>query len=357
MFRRALLFGLFACGEPPQHANAVAEGAVPPPGSPAAAPAAAPAAPGMPEVVAEIGGKPVTWNELFDSAAPELIAAEMALNQARADALNGLVMQRLIEAEAAKVGKTPDLYVQGEVESKATPPSEAQIAEFYAQNQRQMQGASLEEVRPRIAQYLQQQQATEVLRALVTRLEDENGVKKMLPHYRLDVAPEDSPRKGAATAPIQIVEFSDFQCPYCSDAATTVKKVEEKYGDKVSIVYRHFPLPMHDKAHRAAEASQCANDQGQFWTFHDALFADQKPWTDDDFKGIAKTAGIDVKKFEDCLSAGTHVATVDEDMEDGRKAGMNGTPGFYINGIVLSGARPFEDFVDVIDEELAKGGT
>lgn len=355
MFRRAVLFGLFACGEQPHPADAGSDAAAPAPGT--EAPASAPAAEGVPEVVAEIGGKPITWNELFENSASELIEAEVNLHAARRAALDGMIMERLIEAEAAKVGKPADAYVQGEVESKVTPPTDEQIATFYAQNQQRMQGAPLEQVRPQIAQYLQQQAATEVLRALVSRLETENGVKKLLPPYRVEVAAEDSPRKGAESAPIQIVEFSDFQCPYCTDAAATVKKVTEKYGEKVSVVYRHFPLPMHPQAHRAAEAAQCANDQGQFWTFHDALFGDQKSWSDADFEGYAKTAGIDVKKFKDCLSAGTHIATVDEDMADGKKVGMSGTPGFYVNGIVMSGARPFEEFVEVIDRELANGGS
>lgn len=364
MFRRALLIGLLACGESPKHAAAGPAGSAdakdkgpatsaetlpPQPAAPA------PARDGVPEVVAEIGGKPVTWNELWDKAAPELIEAEIAMHQARHDALQNLILERLIEAEAQKAGTPPEAWVQGQVSAAVVPPTDAEVTAFYEQNRARMQG-SLEEMKPRIAEYLSQEQAGKAFRALVSKLEADNGVKKLLPRYRIDVAAEDSPRKGSVDAPIQIIEFSDFQCPYCSDAAATVKKVADKYGDKVSVVYRHFPLPMHTQAHRAAEASQCANDQGNFWKFHDALFADQKAWTDGDYESYAKTAELDVKKFKKCLEDNAHIATVDEDMADGRMVGMGGTPGFYVNGIVLSGSRPFEEFVEVIDSELARLG-
>jgi protein-disulfide isomerase len=130
--------------------------------------------------------------------------------------------------------------------------------------------------------------------------------------------------------------------------------VKQKYGDKVSVVYRHFPLPMHKQAHRAAQAAQCAHEQDGFWKFHDALFADQKAWTDTDYAAYAKSAGLDADKLVACVESGRHAATVDADVKDGRNAGMGGTPGFYINGVVLTGAQPLPSFVDVIDAELAR---
>jgi protein-disulfide isomerase len=306
-------------------------------------------------VVAEIGGKPITWNELYEVAASDLVAAEAALYEARAQALDGMIVQRVVEAEALKRGTTPEEMVRAEVESAAKPVTDADVSAFYEKNKGQMDG-TLDQMKPQIQQYLEQQRSTDAIRALISRLESEAGVKKFLPSFRVAVSPGDSPRHGSPDAPIQIVEFSDFQCPYCSQAAETVREVEKRYGDKVSVVYRHFPLPMHAQAHRAAEASQCANDQGGFWAFHDALFADQKAWTDDDLKGYAKSTGLDVKRFNKCLESGQHVATVDDDMAAGHRAGMGGTPGFYINGIVVSGSRPVEEFAEIIDRELAAGG-
>jgi protein-disulfide isomerase len=364
MFRRALLMGLLACGESPKHAAAGPAGGSPAAGAEATAPQAVPAPTGsigqgppaqapVPGIVAEIDGLPITWDELWSQAAPQIVEAELALFQARSDALQNLLMQKLIEGEAQKAGTSPEAWVQGQIGPQVTPPTDAEVTAFYEQNRARMQG-SLEDMKPQIAQYLEQEKAAKAFRGLLAKLEADHGVHKYLPHYRVEVAAEDSPRKGETTAPIQIVEFSDFQCPYCSDAAAVVRQVQEKYGDKVSVVYRHYPLPMHPQAHRAAQASQCANDQGGFWKFHDSLFAEQKAWTDEDFEKYAKAADIKVKDFKKCMETNTHAATVDEDMEDGRMVGMNGTPGFYINGIVLSGARPIEDFVQVIDAELAR---
>jgi protein-disulfide isomerase len=307
-------------------------------------------------VVATIGGQPVSWSEVFESAAPDIVQAEEALYEARRQAVDGLIMQKLVDAEAAKTGQTADQYVRAEVSSKAPPVTDDEIKQFYLENQDQMQGGTLDQMKGQIGQYLEQQHASDVIRALVDRLKAENNVQVTLPRYRLDVSAANSPRLGPATAPVQIVEFSDFQCPYCQMAAKTVHEIQEKYGDKVSIVFRNFPLPMHPQAGRAAEAAQCANDQGGFWKYHDALFADRKAWTDDDFKGYAKASGLDVKQFGKCLDGGAHKATIDADIADGKKVGMNGTPGFYVNGIVLSGARPIEDFVEVIDSELARAG-
>lgn len=345
-----LLLGLVACAgsERPRPVTAAE-------GQPSATAVEASCGPDLPEVVAEIGGTPISRDELFAAAPGELIEAEMALSQARKDALEGLIMQRLVEAEAAKRSQTPEAFVQAEVMSQSRPVTDAEIEAFYNENRGRIQG-SLDEVRQQIGGYLDQQRTTTILRAMVDRLKAENAVKVHLQPFRVAVAPGNGPRWGTAEAPVQIVEFSDFQCPYCSDAAKTVSKVKEKYGDKVAIEYRHYPLPFHGQAHRAAQASACANELGEFWKFHDALFAEQKPWTDDDFRGYAKNIGLDEKKFDECLQSGRHAATVDADLEAGKGIGMGGTPGFYVNGVVVSGAQPLEVFVELIDAELARLG-
>jgi protein-disulfide isomerase len=361
MIERALLVAAMVagCGESHKDSGAGPENAA----SDKAREVTAPGAPGavarppeVPEVVAKVNGEDITWDQLYGEAAGALVQAESDLYQARAAALDNLIVERLVEAEAAERGLTGEALVRAEVEAKMTPPSEEEMAAFYQKNQAQMQGAPLEAVKPQIAQFLQQERAQETIRALVERLKAEAGVETFMPRFRVDVAAEDSPRKGSAEAPIQIVEFSDFQCPYCTDAAETVRKVQEKYGDQVSVVYRHFPLPMHRQAGRAAEASQCANDQEKFWAYHDKLFADQKAWTDADLSGYAKDLELDVAAFDKCLADNKHKQTVEDDMADGQQAGMGGTPGFYVNGVVLAGARPLEDFVEVIDAELASLG-
>ncbi|MBF0182140.1 MAG: thioredoxin domain-containing protein [Magnetococcales bacterium] len=163
--------------------------------------------------------------------------------------------------------------------------------------------------------------------------------------------PEDLAR-GDAKAPITIVEFSDFECPYCRRAQGTLKKVVEAYGDKVRMVFRHYPLPFHAKAPKASEAAQCAADQGKFWPMHDLLFEEKSKLEVADLKAHAKTVGLDQAKFDKCLDGGTHSGRVSADLGDGKKLGVTGTPTFFINGVRLVGAQPFEKFKAIIDEEL-----
>jgi len=161
---------------------------------------------------------------------------------------------------------------------------------------------------------------------------------------------------GAANAPVTIVEWSDYQCPYCGRFyLQTFKQLEEKYikTGKVRFVYRDFPLSFHPFAQKAAEASECARDQGKFWQYQDKIFVNQAQLSLENLKVWAKDLGLDTKKFDSCLDSGDKAANVQADFNAGQAAGISGTPGFIINGQLLSGAQPFEAFAQVIDQMLA----
>jgi protein-disulfide isomerase len=162
----------------------------------------------------------------------------------------------------------------------------------------------------------------------------------------------EGPARGPDNAPITIVEFSDFQCPYCSRASATVDEVLNAYPGKIRLVFRHYPLPFHAEAPKASEASMCANEQGKFWEYHDVLFKNQQQLAVADLKNHASAIGLDAAKFAECLDSGKNASVVEKDMEAGKKVGVNGTPAFFINGIMLSGAQPIEEFKAVIDSEL-----
>jgi protein-disulfide isomerase len=166
------------------------------------------------------------------------------------------------------------------------------------------------------------------------------------------VSAANGPAKGPSSAPIELIEFSDFQCPFCQRANPTVEQVLSTYGDKIHFVYRHFPLPSHPNARPAAEAAQCAAEQGKFWAFHDRLFANPSRLTDADLKQQAADVGVEAAKFNACVDSHKYSAVVDTDLRDGEAAGVNGTPAFFINGRILSGAQPFSEFKRIIDEEL-----
>ena len=355
--RTALLLtlgALMACGEP---TAATAPAAVAADTKPASAPAkAAGHSAGLPDVVATIGGEPVTAADLEDAAGAQIFQLKMQMHQAYEGALNQLIDKRLQDAEAAKRGISVEDLIKAEVTDKAGAPTDEDIEKFFNENKARMGGSSLEDVKPRIAQYLGQQKQTEAQAAFIKSLRDAAKVEVKLEPFRAEVVAGDAARKGSESAPVEIIEFSDFQCPYCTRGAQTVDKVVEHYGDKVTVVFRHFPLPFHKEAHLAAQGAECAREQDKFWEFHDLLFANQKAMFEADLKKYAGQLGIDQAKFDECLGSGRHAKTVDGDLEYGKTVGMSGTPGFYINGRVLSGAQPFEKFQEVIDAELAAKG-
>jgi protein-disulfide isomerase len=166
--------------------------------------------------------------------------------------------------------------------------------------------------------------------------------------------PKDAPTKGPADAKVTIVEFSEFQCPFCARVLPTQKQILDTYGDDVRIVFRHLPLPFHKDAAPAAEASMAAHAQGKFWEFHDKAFANQRELTRANFEKWAAEIGLDVAKFKADLDSGKYKARVEQDQKYAGTVGARGTPAFFINGKLVSGAQPFENFKKVIDEEIKR---
>jgi len=168
---------------------------------------------------------------------------------------------------------------------------------------------------------------------------------------------EGKPFVGGADAGVVIVEFSDFQCPVCGRAYPVVKQVEAAYGDSIKLVYKHFPIrQIHPFAQKAAEASECANEQGKFWEMHDILFQNQNALDIASLKQYARDIGLDSSAFNACLDSGSKVGAVAKDYQEGTALGVSGTPTFYINGQQYAGYLSFERFKSIIDGELAKAG-
>lgn len=349
LFPAVVLLALTACDSQPASNDAHA---AQPATAPRTAPAASSEAAGE-QVVATVGGLPITLAEVDKAGAADVIKARQDMYNARAAALDGLVREKLVDAEAKARGTTSEELLKAEIDAKIDPVTDQDVADFYAQNQQRMRG-TLEQMAPQIKGYLEMQKKQERMMAFVAELEKKTEVNKTLDPPRIDVAAGDSPRFGSADAPVEIIEFSDFQCPYCTRGAATLDEVKEKYGDKVTVVYRHFPLDFHDRADRAAQASECANDQDKFWPYHDQLFANQSALQEADLVRYAKMVELDVKQFEDCMATNKHAQTVQDDLKEGAEAGMSGTPGFFINGRFVGGAQPIQVFSEIIDEELAR---
>jgi protein-disulfide isomerase len=174
----------------------------------------------------------------------------------------------------------------------------------------------------------------------------------------VDVSVDDDPAQGPADAPVTIIEFADFQCPYCGTFNTqTLPQILSNYGDRVRFVYRDFPLTsLHQYALKAAEASECADDQGAYWKYHDLLFKNQSALDDASLKGYAASLALDTAAFDQCLDSDAQMAEISKDYQDGVAAGVQGTPAFFINGMPLTGARPYSDFQAAIEAALNEAG-
>lgn len=309
------------------------------------------------QVLAKLNGKDITLKDVDDMVGAQIKDLEKKKFDARRQALEQMIVQTLVKEAAAKEGKSEEEFLRANIDAKLPPPADAEIQKVFDENKAQMPpGSTVESMRAQIINFLQQDQKRQVAMKLFGDLRAKAQVEVLLsepPAPRVTVEAK-GPSKGGAGAKVTIVEFSDFQCPFCSRAEPAVDEVMKTYGDKVKVVFRHFPLDFHDKAFKAAEASACAEEQGKFWEFHKTLFANQGALDVGDLKTHAKTLGLDTAKFDACLDGSKMKAKVDDDMNAGRKAGVNGTPAFFINGILLSGAMPFDEFKKVIDAELAR---
>jgi protein-disulfide isomerase len=313
------------------------------------------------EPAARVGNRTITTKELDDRWRSDDPASQSDITQklydGRRAALDAIIADSLL-AEAAKAkGMTAEAYELEEVGKRVKPVSDSEVGAFYQANINQMQGRSLEVMAPAINRYLTEQQRATARQALITELRKAGPeVRVLIDAPRRDVAIEASdPSLGRASAPVTLIEFSDFQCPFCQRVAPTLKRVRETYGDKVRIIWKDFPLTqIHPQAFKAGEAAHCAGDQGKYWEYHDRLFANQQQLQPDDLKKHAAEIGLNAAAFGTCLDSSKYGERVRNGVAEGTRLGVNSTPTIYVNGRVLSGAQPYETFVSVIDEELSR---
>jgi protein-disulfide isomerase len=313
------------------------------------------------EPAARIGDRTITLKELEDrwnaSNPAEHAEAVQRVYDGRRAALDAIVAEMVIADAAKAKGMTPEAYTQAEVSKRARKISDREAAVFYQANISQMQGRSLEQMTPAITRFLQDQEDQTARLALVNDLRKGGPpVRVLLSPPRAAIAVTDAdPALGSSSAPVTIVEFSDFQCPFCLRASPTLKQVRQTYGDKVRIVWKDFPLTqIHPQAFKASEASHCAAEQNKFWEYHDKLFASQQALQPESLKQYAKDLGMDAAKFDACLDASKYAERVRDNVSAGAQLGVNSTPTLYINGRRLEGAQPYEVLAAVIDEELAR---
>src|SRR5262245_6018545 len=311
------------------------------------------------EPLAEVNGETITAKDLEGALGAKLSKLEEQIYDLKSRELDSLIAQRLFAQEAAKRGISVSALLDAEVTAKVSLVTEKEIEDFYQANKARMRGDDTE-VRQKIRAFLQQQKLTARREAFVESLRSQGNVVVHLqppPASLVEVSIDGAPIRGAADAPVTVVEFSDFECPFCKQTHPTLKQLLERYPGKVRLAYRDFPLDsIHPQARRAAEAARCAQEQGKFWEYHDVLFTQSPQLAPEDLRRYAAQMGLDVTKFDGCLSTGVHKAAVQRDLDEGNRLGITGTPAFFINGRTLSGAQPLEAFTRLIDQELARIG-
>jgi protein-disulfide isomerase len=305
------------------------------------------------ELAAEIDGQSISVVELDERIKQELFESRAGspakLYELRSDMLDQMIRERLLEAEGKRRGVPAEAVVELELKDMGPIPDE-EVVTFYQQNFEKQGEVKLDEIRPQIQKYLESRRAAEVPQ----RLRERAKVAVHLVAPRFDVA-ADGPSKGPADARITIIEFSDFQCPYCQRSLATMEQVMAKYPGQVRLIYRHLPLDrIHPHARGAAEAAACADEQGQFWAYHDKLFANNRALAKEDLLRYAGETGLDAQRFGTCVEERRFKDKVEADLQAARAVGISGTPAFVVNGVLLSGAQPAEEFYAVIDAALAK---
>jgi protein-disulfide isomerase len=311
---------------------------------------------GEQEVVAVVGGESISAADVDSALGHRLAKLEEQAYELKKQQLDEMIADRLLTAEAKRRNVSVETLLDQEVASKVGEVTDADVEAFVASNRARLP-ADPTALKPRIRAFLAAQREAERRTEYVESLRSAANVEVKLRRpkvFRASVTDTKSPARGPADAAVTIVEFSDFHCPFCRSVQPTLNALLEKYPADVRLVYRHLPLDdIHPSARRAAEASWCADEQGRFWPFHDRLYASGPDASDGTLARLAKEAGLDTTAFDACLASGRARTPVQQDVDEATRHGISGTPGFLVNGRLLSGNLPMDRFVEIVEEELA----
>jgi protein-disulfide isomerase len=300
-----------------------------------------------------VAGETIYDDDLTPRAQGQLLPLRRQEYDIKKRVLDSLIEEKLLEAEAKKKGIPKEKLLEQEVDPKVQEPTEAELQGYYLA-QKDRWNRPFDEVKDQLRPGLKQAKIQQARQDYLKGLRASSDVVVLLTPPKVQVGYDPARLRGNPQAPVMVVEFSDFQCPYCRQVEPTLKQLLAKYPDKVSLAYRDLPIPsIHPQAELAAEASRCALEQGKFWEYHDRLYNNsnlERPALLDD----ARALKLDDKQFDACLASGKYKAEVDRDVKEGTQAGVSGTPGFFINGVFLSGSLPLDTFARTVDEELAR---
>lgn len=291
-------------------------------------------------------------DELPAEAHGELAQLRFQEYEIKVRALQNLLARRILEAEAQRRKITLDQLLEAEGRARITPPGAADLLAYF-EGKRASYEKPLETIKEKVRADLIEERLRDAKRAYVQHVWQTASVEVLLPPPRAQVAPDPQRLRGNPAAPVTMVEFSDFQCPFCRRVQPTINALLQKYPQQIALSFRDYPLTeLHPMAHLSAQAARCAGAQGKFWEYHNLLFAEAARPSRETLGRFAAQLQLDPGTFAACLDGGTQKQAVDDDFQAGMRAGVSSTPVFFINGIYISGAQPIEEFTRIIDREL-----
>lgn len=310
-------------------------------------------------VIARVNNQEITQQEVDETVSAQLLPLEQQIYALRKAALENYILRILLETEAKKRNVSVEELKKQLTDTEIEIPK-AQIEQSYLENAAAFAQMSPDEAKERIRLDLETQARMRNYRAAVSKFKENARIEVRLTSPVISSAnlnTDKSPWTGNKNAPVTIVEFSDFQCPFCKEANPVIKKVMESYGNNVKFIFKHLPLnSIHPQAFQAAQAAFCAGEQEKFWQYQDVLFA-SKDLSIEALNKYAADQNLDAQKFSTCLKSQDSRNAVIRDTQEAQKLGIDGTPAFFINGNLYRGILSFEEFKTLIESELKSAQT
>lgn len=298
--------------------------------------------------VAEIDGRTLTSIDLEQKKSGSLLQARYQYYTSQRKALDQLVDEELLALAAERQHLTVEELLEKKVYKDIKDPTEDQLQVYYEGME---SNDPYPAVRDRVLEHIRELRRDKARAAYTKELRSQANLRILLSPPVASVNLEDAFVKGSKNAPVQLVEFADYECPYCQQVNPLIQKLQEEYGDKLSFAYKDFPLPMHHRSQKAAEATRCAGEQGKYWEYHDVLYY-SRMLDVSDLKKHAQVLKLDEDRFAKCLDEGKEAEAVKKDLEEGKKMGLPGTPSFFVNGHYFHGSVDYATLKEMVDQQL-----
>ncbi|MFL6438135.1 MAG: thioredoxin domain-containing protein [Terriglobales bacterium] len=303
-------------------------------------------------VIAIIGGQSISQTELDSRLGDKLLRLRTEEYAVKRAILDEYIDEILLSREAAKQGISSSELLKRATTDRAPVTTDAEARVLILGAPGNYRGMSDDQAIKTAIAELRGRRIAKLRSDFMTSLRGHTQIDVLLAPPRATHTLSGGHSSGQGNAPVTVVEFSDFQCPFCSQLSLTLDRVRHQYGDQLQIIFKHFPMPMHLQAEKGAEAAWCAAEQNRFWPMHDVLFAESSLLAREQFDELANRAKLDLSAFKQCVSSHRASSALLKDKEDGKSLGVTGTPTIFINGQMVTGNRSYDELRAIVDKEL-----